>query len=153
MAGTACHLVGLPDPHAEPVTYTVMVEAGPLILTDSATGMPLHGVLFCRVHVDQPTHAGDSVFDASARDHMGIQSVVGVSSFQAPPDAKIYACTEFVEDTTHDTFYFDPSRGTWGTNQNGPCGLAGVVLGAVFYAVDCYVLPPCTANPTIVKGA
>jgi hypothetical protein len=72
--------------------------------------------------------------------------------FQAPPGAKIYACTEFV-DEFNNTYYLDPGHGTWSTNSDGPCGLAGVVLGAVFYVVDCIVLPPCTVNPTIVKGA
>src|SRR4051812_1602123 len=147
--GTGCHLAAAPDPTAQPVTYVTVLQGGPLVLTNAATGMPARGTLVCRVQVDQPTHTGATAGITTAHS-IGVFSVAGRTSFIAAPGSRIYACMEFVDDSDGQTYYFDPDRGIWTSSPDGPCGLAGVVLGVVLHIVGCQVPDvPCTVDPVV----
>ena len=135
--GSGCQFTGTEDPTAETGTVTGVLSGGPLILVNDDNSGVGSGTLTCRLQVNEPTHTGTG--PAVSGHGTGVVSAgPSEASFTASETDNVYLCMEFTDDSTGVTYYWDDSTGTWTTDPDGPCGLAGIVFGVVHCLVPPY---------------
>jgi hypothetical protein len=142
--GARCRMAAFLDPTAAPNTYAGHVEAGPLFVTDPATGVAT-GTARCTLTLG-PTHN-----DLGAIAEAPGTGVVVVPpqfiTYERSPGQPIYLCTRFTY-STGEVFYW--SNGAWTTNPASVCDTVVSTEGpAVEGLLDSIVCPVLQVVPVV----
>jgi hypothetical protein len=93
---------------------------GPLVLQDSVSHAPLSGTLVCRLQRDVSDYTGTG---PSVSAH-GAGVVAVLPTKVATVASPAYLCSEYHDDASGVTYYFDDATLTWWTSPSARCGLA-----------------------------
>ena len=118
-----CQFASNDDPTAEGF-QTGELSGGPAVLTDDA--LPpgvLSGTLTGRIQVTVADHTGTGP-SVSGHGTAVVTAGPAVVSYQATATDPVYLCSEFTDDATGTTYYYDDGTQTWSTSPLVGCGLA-----------------------------
>ncbi len=121
--GAICQFASVTDPTVEG-QQSGQVSGGPLVLTDDETPPGVYsGTLTCRVQVTTSNHTGSG---PSVSGHGTPVVTAGPSTltYSAGLTDNVYLCSEFTDDATGTTYYFDDTNSLWSTSNTVDCGLA-----------------------------
>lgn len=117
--GSLCQYAAVADPTLEPDTWTGVLAAGPVLLTE-ADGTPAAGTLQCRVQVNTFDHMGTG---PSVTTHgTGVLAAEQTINYSAAAGEAVDVCAEFVSDADGTTYYWDGGNAEWSTSPTVSCG-------------------------------
>jgi hypothetical protein len=117
--GVICQYSSMHDPLAAG-TQSGQLSGGPLVLTDSTTGLPGSGTLTCRIQVNMDGHTGTGPF-VSGHGTGVVATPPSVVRFAAAESDLVYLCGEFTDDSDGTTYYWDAIATAWTTDPAAPC--------------------------------
>lgn len=140
-SGVLCGFDAITDPTAEPGTLSGQLTGGPLVAQDDELN-PASGMLICRIQVNDGVHVG---YGPQLSGHGTGLVTAGPTlvNFHAYTSDQVYVCTEFVDDRTWSTHYFDAASDEWSDSPDVPCSPAsGSGAPVETELVDPIVCPP-----------
>jgi hypothetical protein len=136
--GATCGLASVLNVNAvDPDTQTGVIWAGPLLVTDPATGVA-SGTVRCTVQTgNNYTHAGfDAPGTRTSASGTGVATLEPtIVSYTAHPAQDVWLCTEFTYDGGP-TFYWDGLSDTWSSSPLVYCSDATTPVGTSTDDVD-----------------
>ena len=117
--GLRCGMVAVDNPDAEPFRQTGVLFAGPLVVTDPATGFS-SGTVRCTVRYDALHADGGWGWVEEDGSNVVVMTPKVVSYQIGDHQNLLYLCTDFTYDTG-ERFYWDAAAGAWTTNPATPC--------------------------------
>ena len=128
--GLICSFATIIDPTAEEGVQSGQLEGGPVLFTTGTSGNePQQGTLVCRIQVEDAftaDHDGGSGPTVSGHTNAaGVAvAVPQIISIQRTGTQNVFLCSEFVDDASGITYYWDDDLSEWSTLSTVHCGLS-----------------------------